>query len=96
VIFQTEKQLKEFGDKLPADKKTEIEANLADLKKAHAEKNLDAIRTAMDTLNATFQAASQDMYNNAGGASADAGANQSGADAEVTDVDFEEVKDEKK
>ena len=96
LIFQVEKQLKEFGDKLPADKKTQIEENLSDLKKAHAEKNLDSIRTAMDTLNATFQAASQDMYNNAGNANADAGANQGGADAEVTDVDFEEVKDEKK
>jgi len=96
LIFQVEKQLKEFGDKLPADKKSQIEANLEDLKKAHAEKNLDSIRAAMDTLNATFQAASQDMYNNAGSADAGAGANANAADAEVTDVDFEEVKDDKK
>ncbi|MEN9347046.1 MAG: hypothetical protein RLZZ77_557 [Bacteroidota bacterium] len=100
LIFQVEKQLKEFGDKLPADKKSQIEANLEDLKKAHAEKNLDSIRAAMDTLNATFQAASQDMYNNAGsadaGAGANANANANSADAEVTDVDFEEVKDDKK
>ena len=98
LIFQVEKQLKEFGDKLPADKKTEIEASLEELKKAHAEKNLDTIKASMDKLNAVFQAASADMYNNAGG-SADAGAGEQqagGNDGEVTDVDFEEVKDEKK
>ena len=98
LIFQVDKQLKEFGDKLPADKKTEIEASLEELKKAHAEKNLDTIKASMDKLNAVFQAASADMYNNAGGA-ADAGAgNQQagGNDGEVTDVDFEEVKDDKK
>jgi len=98
LIFQVEKQLKEFGDKLPADKKTEIEASLEELKKAHAEKNLETIKTSMDKLNAVFQAASADMYNNAGGA-ADAGAGEQqagGNDGEVTDVDFEEVKDEKK
>ena len=98
LIFQVDKQLKEFGDKLPADKKTEIEASLEELKKAHAEKNLDTIKTSMDKLNAVFQAASADMYNNAGGA-ADAGAGEQqagGNDGEVTDVDFEEVKDDKK
>lgn len=98
LIFQVEKQLKEFGDKLPADKKTEIEASLEELKKAHAEKNLDTIKASMDKLNAVFQAASAEMYNNAGGA-ADAGAGEQqagGNDGEVTDVDFEEVKDEKK
>ncbi len=98
LIFQVEKQLKEFGDKLPADKKTEIEASLEELKKAHAEKDLDTIKASMDKLNAVFQAASADMYNNAGGA-ADAGAGEQqagGNDGEVTDVDFEEVKDEKK
>ena len=98
LIFQVEKQLKEFGDKLPADKKTEIEASLEELKKAHAEKNLDTIKASMDKLNAVFQAASAEMYNNAGGAAdAGAGEQQSGSnDGEVTDVDFEEVKDEKK
>ncbi len=98
LIFQVDKQLKEFGDKLPADKKTEIEASLEELKKAHAEKNLDTIKASMDKLNAVFQAASADMYNNAGGAAdAGAGEQQAGAnDGEVTDVDFEEVKDEKK
>jgi molecular chaperone DnaK len=95
LIFQVDKQLKEFGDKLPADKKTEIESSLEELKKAHAEKNLDSIKTSMDKLNATFQAASADMYNNAGG-QAEGGAQQNAQDGEVTDVDFEEVKDDKK
>ncbi len=96
LIFQVEKQLKEFGDKLPRDKKELIESNLADLKKAHAEKNLDQIKVAMDTLNNTFQAASQEMYNNAGASSEGNPSAGSAADSEVTDVDFEEVKDEKK
>jgi molecular chaperone DnaK len=96
LIFQVEKQLKEFGDKLPADKKGQIESGLEDLKKAHAEKDLDRIRTTMDALNATFQAASQEMYNQSGGAGQAGGQNAGGSDTEVTDVDFEEVKDEKK
>ena len=99
LIFQTEKNLKEFGEKLPADKKTEIEAALEELKKSHAEKDLDKIKSSMDHLNAVFSAASQDMYNaaNAGGADASQSGNANqGPDAEVTDVDFEEVKDEKK
>jgi molecular chaperone DnaK len=100
LIFQTEKNLKEFGDKLPADKKTEIEAALEELKKSHAEKDLEKIKSSMEHLNAVFSAASQDMYNaaNAGGADASqaGGAGQGAADSEVTDVDFEEVKDEKK
>ncbi len=98
LIFQTEKNLKEFGEKLPADKKTQIEDALNDLKKAHAEKNLESIRTSMDHLNQVFQAASQDMYNagNAGAADGEPTASNNAADAEVTDVDFEEVKDDKK
>lgn len=97
-IFQTEKNLKEFGEKLPADKKTQIEEALNNLKKAHAEKNLDSIRTSMDHLNQVFQAASQDMYNagNAGAPEGEPTASNNTADAEVTDVDFEEVKDDKK
>ncbi|MDZ4752468.1 MAG: molecular chaperone DnaK [Flavobacteriales bacterium] len=97
LIFQTEKNLKEFGDKIPADKKTEIESALNELKSAYAEKNLEMIKPAMDKLNTVFQAASQDMYN---ATQQDAGAAPEGdsgtADGEVTDVDFEEVKDEKK
>jgi len=96
LIFQVEKQLKEFGDKLPADKKGEIENQVSELKKAHAEKNLDAIRSTMDALNATFQAASTEMYNNTSGNPTPGSESTGGADGEVTDVDFEEVKDEKK
>ncbi len=66
LIFQTEKQLKEFGDKIPADKKQPIEAALAKLKEAHKNQDLAAIDTAMTELNNVFQAASQEMYNAAG------------------------------
>ncbi|MCF6184211.1 MAG: molecular chaperone DnaK [Bacteroidales bacterium] len=63
LIFQTEKQLKEFGDKLPADKKGPIEDALKKLKDAHKSEDLDAIDKAMNELNTVFQAASQEMYN---------------------------------
>ena len=63
LIFQTEKQLKEFGDKLPADKKAPIEDALKKLKEAHKNQDSDAIETAMNELNTVFQAASQEMYN---------------------------------
>jgi molecular chaperone DnaK len=101
MIFQTEKQLKEFGDKIPAEKKAPIEAALTELKTAHAARNVAGIDAALATLNTVWQAASQDMYNATQGAGAGAeGANAGGpnatADSEVTDVDFEEVKDEKK
>ena len=100
MIFQTEKQLKELGDKLPADKKAPIESALEQLKTAHKEQNLEAIDKAMEALNTAFHAASQDMYNAANaqngaqpGPDFNAGAqggNQGGDN--VTDVDFEEVK----
>ena len=104
LIFQTEKQLKEYGDKIPADKKQPIEDALKKLKEAHASKDLAAIDAAMNELNTVFQAASQEMYNasqaqggqpgpDAGQQHADAGAQgQPKDDGEVTDVDFEEVK----
>jgi molecular chaperone DnaK len=103
MIFQTEKQLKEFGDKIPADKRTPIDEALVELKKAHESKDLAAIDTAMNNLNNVFQAASQEMYAQSGGAQpgAEEGAGNAGAgsgqgqDQEVTDVDFEEVKDKK-
>jgi molecular chaperone DnaK len=101
LIFQTEKQLKEFGDKIPADKKEPIDKALAELKEAHKSANLEAIDKAMEQLNTVFQAASQDMYKaqeEAGAAdsgSANGSANGSeGSEEEVTDVDFEEVKEE--
>ena len=102
MIFQTEKQLKEFGDKLPADKKQPIEAALQKLKDAHKAQDVTAINSAIDELNNVFQAASQEMYNaqqQQGGAQQGAPhadqqqqANNGGKDQEVTDVDFEEVK----
>lgn len=99
LIFQTEKQLKEFGDKLPEDKKQPIEEALADLKKAHEAQDLEKIDPAMEKLNSIFQEASQHMYQQGGEADGGAqgqpeGAQQDGADEEVTDVDFEEVDEE--
>jgi molecular chaperone DnaK len=98
LIFQTERQLKEYGDKIPADKKQPIEDALAALKTEFEAKNTANLEAAMERLNNVFQAASQEMYNaaNAGGADAGAGEQAQGsAQDEVTDVDFEEV-DEKK
>jgi molecular chaperone DnaK len=100
LIFSTEKQLKEYGDKVPADKKSMIEKSLADLKEAHKSKDLARIDRAMTDLNAAWQAASQDMYQ----ATQQQGAQQdqqsqpggsgggSSKNDPVTDVDFEEVK----
>jgi molecular chaperone DnaK len=98
LIFQTEKQLKEYGDKIPADKKAPIETALQELKTAYESKSLEAIKPAMEKLNQVFQAASQEMYNNQS-AQGDAGNAQNEAPKnggeEVTDVDFEEVDDKK-
>jgi molecular chaperone DnaK len=97
LIFQTEKQLKEYGDKIPEAKKKEIDEALTELKTAHAAKDLAVIDSAMEKLNTAFQAASQDMYQatNENSDSADQGSNKEGnkgkSDEEVTDVDFEEV-----
>ncbi|MCZ4694291.1 molecular chaperone DnaK [Ancylomarina euxinus] len=98
TIFQTEKQLAEIGDKLPADKKQPIEDALNKLKEAHKAQDLAGINTSIEELNTVFQAASQDIYNaqeQAGQPGPDAGAQagqQAKANDEVTDVDFEEVK----
>ena len=101
MIFSTEKQLKEYGDKIPADKKSAIEGALGKLKEAHKAQNIADIDTYTAELNNAWQAASQDIYaasqaQGAQGAGAQgnpgAGA-QGGAQAnDVTDVDFEEVK----
>ncbi len=99
MIFQTEKQLKELGDKIPADKKAPIEKALEDLKAAHKSQDLDAIDKAMEAMNTAFHAASQDMYN-ASQAAGQPGAeqnaqsdNQSANQGDnVQDADFEEVK----
>jgi molecular chaperone DnaK len=95
LIFQTEKQLTEYGDKLPADKKTIIENGLKDLKEAHAAKDLSKIDSAMNALNAAWQEASQDLYNTTQGAgepTADAGNPNPSGDANTQDATYEEVK----
>ena len=104
MIFQTEKSLKDLGDKLPADKKAQIEGALAKLKDAHSKQDIEAIDAASAELESVFHAASQEMYNaqqqaGAQGAGFDPQAGASGADQagkndgkDVTDVPFEEVK----
>ena len=101
MIFQTEKQLKEFGDKLSDDKKKPIEVALDELKKAHASKELTAIDAAMEKINQAWKDASEQMYKaqQESGANTNAGAKQpntnkkdNSSDSEVQDVDFEEVK----
>lgn len=100
LIFNTEKQLKEYGDKIPADKKAAIESALSELNEAHKAQDLDAIDNASQNLNNAWQAASQDLYqaaneagvdDNAPNANEAGGSNsKSGAD-DVTDVEYEEV-----
>jgi molecular chaperone DnaK len=102
LVFQTEKQVKEYGDKIPADKKTAIETALGKLKDAHKTQNIAGIDTATAELNAAWTAASQDIYNaqgaqpNAGQQPNNGGGGQQTADAgagdNVTDVPYEEVK----
>jgi molecular chaperone DnaK len=108
MIFTTEKQLREFGDKIPADKKPAIEDALAKLKEAHKSQDPDGIDKAIANLNAVWQSASEEMYKtaqNAGPGASQPGPDQSGpgtgqpggsgpksGNDEVTDVDFEEVK----
>jgi molecular chaperone DnaK len=104
LIFQTEKQIKEFGDKLPADKKPELETALNTLKDAHKSQDIPSIDAAITSLNAIWQAATQEMYQsgqagdpnsgqdpNAGGQSG----NTSNNNGDVTDVEYEEVNDKK-
>ena len=97
MIFQTEKQLKEFGDKLSDDKKAPIEEALSDLKKAHESKDLSAIDTAMEKINTAWTAASEEMYkaSQEGAPSSNEGVKNENATDDVTDVEFEEVKEDK-
>jgi molecular chaperone DnaK len=98
LIFQTEKQLKDFGDKIPAEKKQPIEDVLGRLKTAHAAQDVAACDTLVAELNSVFGAASEEMYKAAQDNQANGGAQantNNTAEAEVTDVDFEEVKDDK-
>jgi len=103
LIFQTEKQLKEYGEKIPAEKKTAIEKAAEKLKEAHKTQNLANIDSAMTELNAAWTAASQDMYNSTQqqGTAAEPGTDQqqpgnnggsAKAGEDVTDVPYEEVK----
>jgi molecular chaperone DnaK len=101
MIFTTEKQLREFGDKLPADKKPAIESALAKLKEAHKSQDVDAIDKALAELNSVWQVASEEMYKTAQNseqtkaqpdAEQPSGNNTKPGNEEVTDVDFEEVK----
>jgi len=95
LIFQTERQLKEYGDKIPAEKKQPIEDALAELKKEFEAKNMENLEPAMEKLNTVFSAASEDMYKDASaeGGNAGAEADAGNPEDEVTDVDFEEVEE---
>ncbi len=97
LIFNSEKQLKDYGDKIPADEKSKVEAALSKLKDAHKSEDLDAIDKAMEELNAAWQTASQHIYNaqqQAGGNGADGGQQAAGNnnDGSVADAEYEEVK----
>ena len=102
LIFQTEKQLKDFGDKIPADKKSAIESALEELKGAYESKDIAAINVALEKINEAWKKASEDIYKTqqeggaAGGHSSyeaqDQQPNNGGGDNNVQDVDFEEVK----
>ncbi len=103
LIFQTEKQMKEYGDKLSDGNKTAIEGALEELKKAHQSQDIEAIDKAMEGLNTVWQAASQEMYqatqndpNAAPGADGAPGAEEASSESDVSDVEFEEVEDDKK
>ncbi|MFI5220197.1 MAG: molecular chaperone DnaK [Bacteroidia bacterium] len=108
LIFQTEKQLKEYGEKISREKKEAIQKALSDLKDAHKEKSIPAIDTSLAALNNAWQAASEEIYKASqeqqapqqetaqGGAdNQQQSSSQPGSGADVTDVDFEEVKDDK-
>lgn len=98
MIFQTEKQLKEFGDKLSSDKRSEIEQKLSRLKDAHKSQDVAAIDKALADINSAWQKASEEMYRAAQasgtspGPEASSGSGKKSGNEEVTDVDFEEVK----
>jgi molecular chaperone DnaK len=100
LVFQTEKQLKDFGDKIPADKRSAIDAALTELKEAHKIQDIAAIDVATEKLNTAFQAASQDIYQAEQASSADQGSSDGNSNGQntaedVTDVEFEEVDDKK-
>lgn len=106
MIFQTEKQLKEYGDKIPSAKKEGIQKALSDLKDAHKARDIAKIEAALQALNSAWHAASEDIYKaqqeqsganttRAQNTNGHSNGHQKSGDTEVTDVDFEEVKDDK-
>jgi molecular chaperone DnaK len=102
LIFQTEKQIKEFGDKIPADKKSDLENSLNALKEAHKSQDIPSIDAAISNLNTIWQAATQEMYQggqagdpNAGQDPNPAGQSGNNNNGDVTDVEYEEVNDKK-
>ena len=95
LIFQTERQLKEYGDKIPADKKQPIEDALNALKMEFESQNYANLEPAMEKLNTIFQEASEGMYNASNSAQSQDNATESNPQDEVTDVDFEEVVEDK-
>jgi molecular chaperone DnaK len=92
LIFNSEKQLKEYGDKVPASEKETIEAAINKLKEAHKAEDLDGIDKASEELNAAWQTASQHMYADGQQGASQPGAEQSSNADNVTDAEFEEVK----
>ena len=107
LVFQTEKQLKEFGDKLSKENKSNIESSLAKLKEAHKNQNLDEIDKCIEGLNKSWEAASQEMYKatqeqqgqqEGPKSKSDTGNKSSSKNKkdDIADVDFEEVKEDKK
>jgi molecular chaperone DnaK len=106
LIFQTDKQLKDYGDKIPAEKRSAIEAALEDLKEAHKKQDIAGVDSGVERLNTAWQAASQDIYQAQQQAGAEGTAepngtqgssdNAAGGNGDVTDVEYEEVDDKKK
>jgi len=101
MIFQTEKQLKDFGEKLSDDKKKPIETALEDLKKAYESKDLDKIDESLNTINEAWKNASEEMYKaqaESGEQTSNSTQNESSSNEskgdDVQDVDFEEVKED--
>ena len=100
MVFQTEKNLKDYGDKISPDKRAAIESALSALKEAHKSQDITAIDKAMEQMNSAWHAASEDMAKATQQPSGETGStgngsgqgSTSGSDKEVTDVDFEEVK----
>lgn len=98
VIFQTEKQLKDFGDKVPADYKAKIERALTELKAAHQAKNLEGISKGLEAVNTAWHEATANMNPNADAGASDNNTDDTtgGTSDNVTDVEFEEVDNDKK